>query len=195
MSRVCSLGGSVQSHLFTVTHRTTRTANASYDITTDTSTESLTSCTSPWSTEVVVTSPASSSKQENTIGRSRKVAIWYYFMQILLALQRCHHPTCLRYSHVDGEHSRHIVYCDLKPDNSTCPLWSWDLAHTSSAVFLSVPRRQQLCQTRRLWFVEGASTGETHVGVCVIIIIIIIIFLLSILNTTSRYQPTICPQN
>ncbi|KAF8552462.1 hypothetical protein OG21DRAFT_123003 [Imleria badia] len=63
-------------------------------------------------------------------------------MQILLALQHCHHPPNPRYD-LDGKR-RQMLRRDLKPDNSTCPARPYDLAHASPAVFLSLAPRHQL---------------------------------------------------
>lgn len=85
--------------------------------------------------------------------------IWNYFMQILLALQHCHHPPTLVSDPESKERRPQILHRDLKPDNGMCSVNICSVAHMSSFVF-SIPRREQFRQTRRLWLVKSATTSE-----------------------------------
>jgi serine/threonine protein kinase len=55
--------------------------------------------------------------------------IWNYFMQILLALQHCHHPPNLGPDSDGKERRPQILHRDLKPDNGACLVRFCDLAH------------------------------------------------------------------
>ena len=57
--------------------------------------------------------------------------IWNYFMQILLALQHCHHPPNLGPDSDGKERRPQILHRDLKPDNGECLVRLYGLAHTS----------------------------------------------------------------
>jgi serine/threonine protein kinase len=57
--------------------------------------------------------------------------IWNYFMQILLALQHCHHPPNLGPDSDGKERRPQILHRDLKPDNGACLVRFCDLAHAS----------------------------------------------------------------
>ena len=57
--------------------------------------------------------------------------IWNYLIQILWALQHCHHPPN-RNPFSDGKERRpQILHRDLKPENGACLVRFCDLAHAS----------------------------------------------------------------
>lgn len=59
--------------------------------------------------------------------------IWNYFMQILLALQHCHHPPN---PDLDGKERRpQILHRDLKPDNGACPVGFCNFADISLTIY------------------------------------------------------------
>jgi serine/threonine protein kinase len=91
--------------------------------------------------------------------------IWHYFMQILLALHYCHHPNSSSWSGSsagDGESKERrapILHRDLKPDNG-----AFGTILTSAFVnhlCRSVPRREQLGKTGRLWLIQGANASKS----------------------------------
>ena len=96
--------------------------------------------------------------------------IWHYFMQILLALHYCHHPNGnLRSgsSTGDGENKERrapILHRDLKPDNGA---FSIILTSTFLTILCrSVPRREQLGKTGRLWLIQGTNASKSREYLC-----------------------------
>ena len=88
--------------------------------------------------------------------------IWNYFMQILLALQHCHHPNGNGHTRsnsigsdtYDPQKRPQILHRDLKPDNGAL---SNDL-HIPTLNGYSFLGRRKPRQTRRLWPFEGITT-------------------------------------
>lgn len=50
--------------------------------------------------------------------------VWHYFMQILLALQHCHHPSCQNNDGEVRDRRPQILHRDLKPDNGVLSHYS-----------------------------------------------------------------------
>ena len=96
--------------------------------------------------------------------------VWNYFMQILLALNYCHHPpvhgrTSGGTEGDDGKEARRaqILHRDLKPDNGTChrPTMNMQVLITED----SVPGREPLRQARRLRALQGPRARELRADI------------------------------
>ena len=91
--------------------------------------------------------------------------IWNYFMQILLALQHCHHPPNLTPDLDPKERRPQILHRDIKPDNGmslhTLPV----PAHPSSSVFLDDNNSVKLGDFGLSKALPQASFANTYVGV------------------------------
>lgn len=95
--------------------------------------------------------------------------IWNYFMQILLALQHCHHPPNQSPDLDSKERRPQILHRDIKPDNGAYLDSIVTPAHASSSVFLDENNSVKLGDFGLSKALPQASFANTYVGVRLIV--------------------------
>lgn len=91
--------------------------------------------------------------------------IWNYFMQILLALQHCHHPPNPSPDSDAKERRPQILHRDIKPDNGACLAPLHDATHAPLSVFLDECNSVKLGDFGLSKALPQASFANTYVGV------------------------------
>lgn len=128
--------------------------------------------------------------------------IWNYFMQILLALQHCHHPNGGSGGHGRsgsgggtsgaGEKRPQILHRDLKPDNGKSDSLSLLCSpYGRDVVFLDESNMVKLGDFGLSKALAQASFANTYVGVCCFLSNLLV----SLHDKVTSRPPTTCLQN